>query len=415
MKTMKATVSAALAASMMLFAAVNVSAQENGNRDKDNKIVRTPYETNGFGGNWFIGIGGGINTFVDGGYTPRIAPNLDVNVGKWFTPSVGARIGYQGLNFTEWAKNSSVLGTELNADKGMYKRNEGFAYVHGDLMWNISNAFSGYKETRFWDFIPYVHGGLFHGYGMNGNKYGKNEFAAGVGLYNTMRISNRVKLALDVRGIIINGRIHEAEGGLSGMASATFGVVVNLGKTNWKRATEVPAGYKPYSVAKVEKLENTASQLEKDNKALSKKNNAISSANDNLKKENGNLENENGKLKKEISELKDKSANVAVTPGAVFFEIGETKLDEKELFNLDAYVKNFIEQDNGKVFTLTGYADKQTGSQKRNRQLSEKRVQYVYGILKDKYNIPAERLVIKVAGAADRFASPALNRSVVIE
>lgn len=413
MKTIKVVVSAALASSVMILAAVNVSAQENGNRDKDNKIVRGPYETNGFGGNWFIGIGGGINTFVDNGYDPRISPNIDVNVGKWFTPSVGARVGYQGFGFSEWAPNPTVLGPELNVDKGMYKRKQGFAYAHADVMWNISNAFSGYKETRFWDFVPYVHGGLLHGYGMDGKKFSKNEFAAGVGLYNTMRLSNRVKLALDLRGTVVNGRIHEAAGGITGLASATFGVIVNLGKTNWKRATQIPEGYRPYNIRKVERLTETASKLEKDNKALAQRNSAMACANDDLKKENCTLSKENGNLKKEISGLRNKT--VSVTPGAVFFKIGQTVLDERELFNLDFYVKTCIRQDSGKVFKITGYADNQTGSKKRNQQLSEQRVQYVYDILKNKYNIPAERLVVKAAGAAARFSSPELNRSVVLE
>ena len=41
----------------------SVYAQENGNRDAENKIVRGPYETNRFGDNWFIGVAGGINLF----------------------------------------------------------------------------------------------------------------------------------------------------------------------------------------------------------------------------------------------------------------------------------------------------------------------------------------------------------------
>ena len=73
-------------ASLMLFAANDVFAQENGNRDENGKIVRGPYETNTFGSNWFVGVGGGIGLSVDGGYKTRVAPALDIQVGKWFTP-----------------------------------------------------------------------------------------------------------------------------------------------------------------------------------------------------------------------------------------------------------------------------------------------------------------------------------------
>ena len=44
------------------------------------------------GDNWFIGAGGGINIFWNEGMdydNLRIAPSIDANLGKWFTPSVG--------------------------------------------------------------------------------------------------------------------------------------------------------------------------------------------------------------------------------------------------------------------------------------------------------------------------------------
>ena len=105
-----------------------------------------------------------------------------------------------------------------------------------------------------------------------------------------------------------------------------------------------------------------------------------------------------------------------VTPGAVFFNIGQTTLSKEQMFQLEFYIKNVIAQDKDKVFTLTGYADKQTGSAKRNKQLSEMRVNYVSKLLQEKYNIPAERLVIKSEGSAvDRWGDPTLNRCVVIE
>ena len=106
-----------------------------------------------------------------------------------------------------------------------------------------------------------------------------------------------------------------------------------------------------------------------------------------------------------------------MTSAAVFFNIGETTLDAQNLFNLDFYYQNVIAQDDNKVIVLTGYADKQTGSKKRNQQLSEKRAQYVYDILRNKYNVPAERIQVKAVGSESEFVkTPAqLNRSVVLE
>lgn len=47
----------------MALASTGVVAQENGNRDEQNRIVRGPYETNRFFDNIFIGVGGGVNIY----------------------------------------------------------------------------------------------------------------------------------------------------------------------------------------------------------------------------------------------------------------------------------------------------------------------------------------------------------------
>ena len=139
----------ALVAVTMMAASPAAVAQENGNRDMDGNIVRGPYETNKFGDNWFIGAGGGINVFLHDGYDMAVAPSIDANIGKWFTPSIGMRVGYQGFQTKVWADSPSFLATVRDADKNEYALKTGYMYIHGDFLWNMSNALSGYKETRF--------------------------------------------------------------------------------------------------------------------------------------------------------------------------------------------------------------------------------------------------------------------------
>ena len=132
-----------LAVAGLLGFSLNASAQENGNRDENGKIVRGAYETNGFLDNWFIGAGAGVNGVYDRNTEITIGGlATDLNLGKWFTPSVGARVGWKGL------KNSF----ELENNKG----SESFTqhYSHSDFLWNLSNALCGYNETRFCDVIP---------------------------------------------------------------------------------------------------------------------------------------------------------------------------------------------------------------------------------------------------------------------
>ena len=59
-----------------------------------------------------------------------------------------------------------------------------------------------------------------------------------------------------------------------------------------------------------------------------------------------------------------------------------------------------------------GSADSNTGSQKRNQELSAARGKYIADMLTGKYGIPADRLVVKseVVKATD---DPQLERAVV--
>ncbi len=65
------------------------------------------------------------------------------------------------------------------------------------------------------------------------------------------------------------------------------------------------------------------------------------------------------------------------------------------------------------TITVTGSADSNTGTAKRNATLSEQRGKYIADLLTTKYGIPSDQLIIKsevVKAAAD----PELSRAVVI-
>lgn len=400
MKTVKFFLGAlALSVVSMAFAPAAM-AQENGNRDENGKIVRGPYLTNKFGDNWFIGVAGGVNIFGDGGYKPGVGGALDVNVGKWFTPSVGARLGYNGLTGAEWSNTASVLGTSLDASKNMYKQQFGFAYVHADVLWNISHAFSGYKETRFWNFIPYFHSGYHLTYGKKDVDYRDQEFAAGFGLLNNLRLCKRLDLTLDVRGVLLSSR-HHATAGVAGYITTSLGLSVNLGKTNWVRASN---WHNPADEDRIGAAEASAA-------ALAAANAALAADKKNLTDEVNALKGENADLKNKLNNVKPGLENVG--PAAFFFEIGKTQLSKKELEHLDFYLTNVLPYVNGKKVTvLTGRADSKTGSARRNKYLCEKRVEYLKNILVEKYGIDASNFSVKTEVVADGDA--ALSRAAVI-
>ena len=382
---------AALAASIMA-APVSVNAQENGNRDEFGNIVRGPYETNQFGDNWFIGLGGGINLFLNDGSDVKIGPSLDVNLGKWFTPSVGMRMGYQGLNF--FSDNQPQM-------------KYGYMYIHGDFLWNASNGIGGYKETRFWNLIPYLHAGFFRTYGLGDFEFDDNEFAAGAGLLHNLRLTDRLDLIIDMRATVVNGRVIGNEDPAV-MPTVTAGLAVDLGWPNFVRTSTILEAVEMANLEKTAILEGAIAALEV--------------ANASLEDQNSQLNKTNKKLDKEVTMLKNQPKMdptaffESMTPAVVYFNIGQTKLDEKEMQHLDFLAKNLIakaDKDTQILITVLGSADGNTGSLRRNQHLSEARGKYVFDILTTKYGISPDRLTVK-ADVVKKAPQPELSRAVVI-
>lgn len=385
MKTFRIVMSALAVMAGVLVVSPAANAQENGNRDENGKVVRGAYETNKFGDNWFIGAGAGVNSWLGNGASPKAGVAVDAFVGKWITPTVGVRMGWQGLKDGASAKDGYTIADE--------KFNYNSAHV--DLLWNLSNLFSDYKETRTWNISVYPTFAY-----MNAAK--NKEFGAGIGMLNNFRLGNRVGLYLDLSALTTKADfagVSPRPTTLVGvLPSATFGLTVNLGKTGFKRhSSVVPAIVPvPFTEAQYNNLQDKVNALEKENKDL----------------------------KAQIEELKNakpdtvtvSKAGDLVSPATLYYEIGSTKLSEREEAHLEFYVKNILEQAPDKVFVLTGSADKGTGTAARNQYLSEQRVNNVKKVLVEKYGIAEDHLIVKAEGATNnRFGSAVLNRVVTIE
>ena len=382
----------ALAAVLFMTASFNAGAQEDGNRDEFGDIVRGPYETNRFGDNWFIGAGGGINIFINDGYDIRVAPSLDVNFGKWFTPSVGMRIGYQGLNSQVWD------------DKVLQKF--GYMYFHGDFLWNASNAISGYKETRFWNLIPYLHAGFYRSYNIENVNVTGNELAVGAGLLHNLRLTERLDLIVDMRALVVDGSVHGGSGAAV-VPSVTMGLAMDIGWPGFVRTSSIIEALEVANAEKVAIIETAMAALEAANIVLEKDNISLSRKNNELNKQVKNLQN---------VAVKDEGILNELSPLTVYFEIGSAVLSEKEMQHLDFYASKIIEKvtDGTKVtVTVLGTADSNTGTQKRNMQLSEARGRYIESVLTEKYGIGKDRITLK-SEVIKADSKPQLSRSVMI-
>lgn len=256
-----------LAASLALLPFAPASASSSAGDD----VIRGPYEPTRFGDNTFIDVQGGVNAFgasnmTGGDVWSSVRPSaaLGVSFGKWFVPSVGLRVGWQGL-MSNWAPGAD-FSPALPQMRGWYN------YAHADLLVDCCNWFGGYRRERTWSVVPYLSVGAAWNYipPVDGHDYnyvfvaGENpviysgicSVAFGAGLYNRFRISDRVGITLDIRavahdrdllgeavnyGIDRSGApVHDAYKArgmeiFGGNLSAMVGLCISLGSVGWKR------------------------------------------------------------------------------------------------------------------------------------------------------------------------------------
>lgn len=382
---------------VIVLAVLSVSAfaQDKSNRDANGAVVRGAYATNNWYDNMFVGAGAGVNLFHEAGaydadWSDRYALAIDAYVGKWFTPSIGARLAYSGLNATSYFDEQSEVE---------YK----YTNVRTDLLWNISNAFGGYRSDRFWSFVPYIGFGWGHISTDNPDfEMTNNAWVANAGLLNLIRVSNRVNITLDARFTSAEssfGAIPGYEGEfLRGdhLGTLTAGLQVNFGQNKFQRVADLEAAA---AAAAVAPLMAKIASLEGANK---------------------NLSDQNAKLQNEINALKNRPAPAPVVktsyiaaPLSIFFEIGKAKISEKSLANIDN-IASIIKKSDVK-YIINGYADSNTGSAKRNQQLSEQRAEAVKEALV-KAGVNASQLQTKANGGVKEnpYKTPLMNRVAII-
>lgn len=146
--------------------------------------------TNSFWSNWFLQAGADQNAFYSNeehgsglSRSPfkkfRAVPGFSVGVGKWFTPGLGLRTKFSGV----WGRTV--------VDEHKHKNN--YWTLNEHILFNLSNMFCGYNETRVWNAIP------FFGGGINRNcSYDRYNMNLAAGFLNTFRLSKHFGLYLEL-------------------------------------------------------------------------------------------------------------------------------------------------------------------------------------------------------------------------
>lgn len=350
-----------------------------------------PYLTGKFWDNTFIGVAGGVNLYqynfkgmAKPKITKRLAPAVEVNLGKWITPTTGVRIGYTGMQ----------LKTYNTLQKSNASHKLKFMHIHGDLLFNLSNAVAGYRADRRWDLVPYIGAGYARAWNK-GKSVNSHQLAASAGLLNNFRIAPRVNFTLEGRWMITNRRF---DGILnrSPKADEIFTVTAGLGfKFGRKAGFKRPVYQAPVDISGYESR--------------------IKSLEGNVARDRSTID----RLTRELEAARNRPAQVveksAPVHQATYFKIGRSEVSATEKANLKK-IADVIKASTGRKFNVTGYADKGTGTSAINMTLSEKRANNVADVLVKTYGVNRSQLVVSGKGGVDRNpGTPVLDRVVITE
>lgn len=351
-------------------------------------------ETNRFWSNWFVSAGGGVNLYFGDHdkqvkFGKRLAPAVDVAIGKWFTPGIGVRFAYSGLS-VKGATQTGIHSTgEEVPGKGGYgywltKQKFNYFNFHLDAMFNMSNLLFGYNPNRVYSLSPYVGLGV-----MKTNDTPKaTEIAGHFGLLNSFRLCDALDLNLDIRGTLVSDAFDgEAYGrGGEGMLSATVGLTYKFKKRGWDKAKTV---------------------VRIDNRAINA-----------LRQQLADAEAENDRLKRALAEGNRQKAKEIVTKASanlVTFQIGKATLSNEARANLSLMAEAIKSGDKSVVYTITGYADAGTGSKRINERLSKRRAEAVRDCLVKEFGVSESQLRVDHKGGVDNmfYDDPRLSRAVI--
>ena len=410
---------------MMCLAAMTASAQ-TARQSSDSLYIQKSYsqeqmlmpvnptylkhvsEAANWGRNWFIEAKGGASAFLGtpigcGDVFDRVTPLLQIGVGKWFTPAIGGRIGFQGLSFK-------------NAEFQTMK----YQFVHADFLYNIT---SGIRQNEsgipLWDVIPFVGVGMIHNSDWinsctcQGGSSGSHPFAFTYGVEARYCISDRVHLVGEVSGML-TARNFDGIGTSTkfgdNMISVSAGLSFTIGKTGWKRVVDAT----PYIEQNLA-LQDYIAYMRDKNAHLEKR----LAGNDDGKTvypkySYSGLNSLRARLSMNGDSLSS-SDHLKVSIGVpvyFFFKLNTDKLvDKSQLVNLDDIAK-MAKQENLKI-KISGAADSATGTQSGNQDLGKRRAKFIAKALikrgVDKSQIKAYNL-----GGIDKYAANEANRFTTV-
>lgn len=362
--------------SLFLTVAGMLSAFAKGDKEGTYYVEKGPnniFITGGVGSH--MGLSG---TNFDAGFFKAQNPHVYLGVGRIFHPNWSYRAVLNG-----WRSSDFITSMESKAY---------FGNLQLDLMYNMSQAWGGYRSDRVFEasvfagpYVNFASGEDFHVY---------PGISAGV----QFKFNVNKYLAIDLEGRLARQREMAVTTYDRVYAIPTVGVTYTFGGKKVKKAQEVEC----LDPVKVEET-NTSRELA-----------SYKAKNDQLEKRLKEQNDKNQEMTRKVSDLEARVAVKTAGPVGVFFNIGSAEIDSRGRANIQL-ASTLIKNDPYNHYIIRGYADMATGSPERNKELSEARAQAVYDALVAS-GVDAKQLeVVGMGGQENMFDGDDLNRIVIIE
>jgi len=369
-----------------MFAAASfttLSAQESS--DEYQKREKHTYSTNRFWDNWHIGVNAGMQLYLGEGDSEaktkeRITPAINIEVGKWFTPTFGARAVVGGFN---------LKATELYEPTQFTKWS--YYQVRMDLMFNLINAIN-YNPKRIYEPI------LYAGFGLANGKEVNLALTEQIGLINNFRVSKHIDINLEASISLLPESWDGKTGNrpLDGLFALTAGVAYKFPMRDFKQ-------YDTQCPIEVNRLNNQVNELyasiEQDKKKIQQLEQDLIEANN---------------REPQVVEVIKETPATTHAPAAVLFSINSSVVNRDQLLII-SNMAEVIKANPTKSYQVVGYADRSTGSEEYNQKLSQRRAESVTKILVERFGVDQSQVIPKAKGASEQiYQENSWNRVAVI-
>lgn len=385
-------------------------------QEKEEKVLRNKgFETNRFIDNWEISLQGGVQAFhLNQGFTfengdktwenpialfegigDELMPMYQLSIGKWITPIFGGRLTFQGCGINDGTENNDFS-------------NSTYYYLHTDIMVNLSNWIAGYNPKRLYNAV--VFGGFGWAVSQRQSVSAKDwndEYAASAGLSNRFRLCEALYLNLDLSGFLTKEAFvnhPELEGKFATNYELTAGITYNL-------PTE-----RLFAVVDYDPYKRKISSLEQDLSASRKDVEKAGEDNDNLKSQLSKERKAKEQALSEVERLKTIIVPSTTQHLAIYFILDSSKITDRNMENIKFLAEAIKSSAKDRVFTITAYADEQTGNPEHNMKLSQRRAEAVYNALV-KEGVEESKLKIEYKGDTEQpfTGRPYMNRVAIVK